>query len=113
MALNIPAHRLNRHQIDLNTKRFAVNSVMTHRSIAVPLVAAVMIPFDKVQLSIFICGVHSKLSSKVYSLMRLCLEVENPSTFGKKTLVHLLFYFQIRFLKWPIFLLVAYWRLTT
>jgi hypothetical protein len=41
----------------------------------VPLVA-VMIPFDKVQLSIFICGVHSKLSSKVYSLYALLLEVE-------------------------------------
>jgi hypothetical protein len=48
---------------------------MTHRSIAVPLVA-VMIPFDKVQL-IFICGVHSKLSSK-FSVCASSLRVENP-----------------------------------
>jgi hypothetical protein len=71
---------------------------MTHRSIAVPLVA-VMIPFDKVQLSIFICGVHSKLSSKYILCMPPAWKSKNPFHIREKTLAHLLFYFQIRFEK--------------
>jgi hypothetical protein len=72
----------------------------------VPLVA-VMIPFDKVQQHIYLFGVH-KIIIEYILCMRLLLESKNPSTFGKDSGTSVIFSNSI--LKWPIFLLVAYWR---
>jgi hypothetical protein len=60
-----------------------------------------MIPFDKVQLSIFICGVHSKLSSKVYSLYALLLEVEKSLPHSGKDSGTSVILLQIRFKNGP------------
>jgi hypothetical protein len=67
---------------------------MTHRSIAVPLVA-VMIPFDKVQLSIYLWRTLKIIIESIFC-MRLLLESRKiPSTFGKDSGTSI--YFQIRF----------------
>jgi hypothetical protein len=63
---------------------------MTHRSIAVPLVA-VMIPFDKVQQHIYLYTLKIIIES-IFSVCASCLEVEKSFHIREKTLAHLLFY---------------------